>query len=79
MDNILDFMAVSTVPVGIWCQNDVVSAYDATSTRLIDVNTTSVLRHVPAGLIFHFIWVDGKNVAKLVIMVCPHGQEGIRT
>ena len=64
MDNILDFMAVSTVPVGIWCHNDVVSAYDAMPTRRIDVNTTSVLRHVPAELIFHFIWVDGKQMLR---------------
>ena len=37
----------STFPGGLWCQNDVAS-------RRIDVNTTSYLRHVPAGLILGF-------------------------
>ena len=39
--------------MGIRCQNDVVSTFDvdATWSRRINVNMTSFLRHVPAGLI----------------------------
>ena len=39
---------IRTIPVGIWCQNDVVSTsiynVDAISSRRIDVDTTSFLK-----------------------------------
>ena len=36
--------------MGIWCQNDFVS----TSMRF-DINTTSFLRHLPAGIVLFYL------------------------
>ena len=49
----IDNVKLRNFPAGIWCQNDVLSMLmrrDVTRiSRRIDINTTSFLRHVPAG------------------------------
>ena len=48
---------------GIWCHHVHINVH-ATSSHRIDVNTTSFLRHIPAGLLYY----------KLILIVISSGE-----